>query len=419
MDKDYKEHSAQVLICVHPWLKYLYIFSAIIYLLMLTNCVKRVNERQEPENQEEEIIIKIDPLQVRAYEIASAMDEKLLASQVLVSGIEGKGKLSEAMRTLLLESPPGGVMLFRYNLDTDNDSIRALVAQTVNIIVEESGVPPFMAVDHEGRGVNRFLPGVADMPPAKVYRDLFNNPEYERKDVLKKIEEDCFNTAEKINNLGVNVNFAPVAETLHSHNMEFMESRSYGSDSVFTSDAANAFIRGMERAGVMCVVKHFPGSAGEDPHYSASVIDKDNDSLNELVSPFGRLIKQGARAIMIAHTLVPAKDDMIASLSPLVMERWLRQELGFTGIIISDDFSMAAAGGLNPEESAVRSIASGSDMVLVWPRDLSRTHKEIMLALEDGRLSSGRLIESVTRIIYEKLRMGLILESSNDANGRE
>jgi beta-N-acetylhexosaminidase len=90
------------------------------------------------------------------------------------------------------------------------------------------------------------------------------------------------------------------------------------------------------------------------------------------------------------------------------MGKWLRDELGFDGIIISDDFIMAAAGNTGPEEAAVLSVIAGSDMILVWPAHLTKTHNAFTAALKDGRLSRERLQDAAQRVIYEKLRMGLI-----------
>jgi beta-N-acetylhexosaminidase len=214
--------------------------------------------------------------------------------------------------------------------------------------------------------------------------------------------------------LGINLNLAPVAEYLNNENRDFLENRSYGSDPDFTAQAAAAFIVGMEQAGIRCVVKHFPGSAGPDPHRFPSVLTGDKAALAGLVSPIAALIRGGqARAIMVSHSAVPAWDSAIASLSPAVMGIWLRQELGFDGLIICDDFSMASAGGqasaeghgsLNPENAAVLSLAAGADMVLVWPPDLRRTHRAIMAALDDGRLPRERLRKAAERIIFEKVR---------------
>ncbi|MCL2720034.1 MAG: glycoside hydrolase family 3 protein [Treponema sp.] len=348
----------------------------------------------------------IDPLKERAAEIVSLMDERLLAAQVLISGVDGRETLPLNSIDLLTEIPAGGIMLFRYNLSVNNSTIRSFLAEISILISEKSGIKPFMAVDHEGGSVNRFSRDITTLPAAVSYWDIFL--EEGRETALEKIKNDSFKSAQDINILGINMNFAPVAEYLIDENRVFMASRSYGPDPLFTFQAALAFIQGMERAGIICVVKHFPGSAGTDPHYSASVLNWDKPALDKLVSPFSLLINNGARAIMAAHTLTPVIDSKIASLSSVVMKDWLRDELGFDGIIISDDFIMAAAGSQKPEDAAVSSIAAGSDMILVWPAHLRTTHQAILNALQDGTLSRERLADAVQRIVYEKLKMGLI-----------
>jgi len=390
-------------------MRFFYIF--IICLLFLPGCVRRkyvnqdknvVNEVKKENNTDE-----IHAKWIRAAEIAASLDDRLLASQVLISGIDGKKNLPSHMTALLKETPPGGIMLFKFNLDTDNDSIHALLAQTAALVKGESGIPPFMAVDHEGGTVNRFKQGVADLPNTSSYWDLMLSQG--RQAALQKIENDSLKAGVELFDFGINVNFAPVAEYLNDSNRVFLSRRSYGPDPIFTADATAAFVRGMGQAGILCVIKHFPGSAGTDPHYSTSVINGDKAELEKLVFPFKSLIdNRYAGAIMVAHTAVPAFDTKIASLSKIVMEDWLRGNIGFKGILIADDFSMAAAGGQKPEEAAVLSIAAGADMVLVWPKDLRRTRDAVISALNDGRLSRERMREAVGRIIYEKLNMGLM-----------
>jgi len=358
-----------------------------------------------------------------AARIAASLDDRLLVGQVLISGIDGRGELFSDMKALLAECPTGGVMFFRYNLNTGNDAIRSLLGEAKALIEGESGIAPFCAVDHEGGKVNRFPPGVATLPAALTYWEMAGREGWEA--AIRKVEEDSFNAGSEINGLGFNLNFAPVAEYLNAANSEFLESRSYGPDPVFAAEAAVSFVRGMGRAGILCVVKHFPSSAGVDPHRFPSVLDQDRESLDGLVSPFAALIRGGARAMMVSHTAVPAVDsENIASLSAKVMGEWLRHELGFEGIIISDDFLMAAAGGqaaasspaagtsrLSPEAAAIRSVAAGADMILVWPSNLRRTHRAFLTALEDGSLSRDRLREAASRVIFEKIRMGLIDEN--------
>jgi beta-N-acetylhexosaminidase len=374
------------------------------------NVAEKADEASAPESVEPKI--EINPDLTRAAVIASSFDNRLLAAQSLICGIDGKGKLPPHMKLLLSECPAGGVILFRYNLDTGNEEIRNLLEQTASLIRDESGLPPFIAVDHEGGSVNRFIPGTASLPSAISYWEAAGE---ERQQIIEKIETDSFNAGSEMNMLGVNLNIAPVAEYLTAENRDFLGSRSYGPDKIFTTKAAAAFICGMERAGVICVVKHFPGSAGPDPHFSPSVLKGNKSALEDLISPFVALIKGGARAVMVAHTSVPAMDGKIASLSNVIMENWLRGELGFKGIIICDDFSMAAAGGsakesFTTEEAAVMSIAAGADMVLVWPPDIRRTHRALVTALEDGRLPRERLLEAAGRVIYEKIKMRLVKE---------
>jgi beta-N-acetylhexosaminidase len=348
----------------------------------------------------------------RAGQLAAALDDRCLAAQVIITGIDGKGRLEPHMRTLLGECPAGGIMLFRYNLDTEDEAIQRLTAESAALIASENGqnIPPFVTVDHEGGSVNRFRSGLASLPPAGSYWELALTAGQDA--ALNQIEADSFGAGQAIKRLGCNLNLAPVAEFINDDNRIFLEDRSYGPDPVFAGIAAAAFIRGMEQAGVLCAVKHFPGNAGADPHRFPSVLRGDRVSLNELTAPFAMLIHNGqARALMIAHSAVPAWDSEIASLSSAIMGGWLRDELGFSGIIICDDFSMTAAGPgsrLKPEEAAVRALIAGADMVLVWPPDLRRTHRAIMAALDNGDLSRSRLQEAAQRIIFEKIRMELI-----------
>jgi beta-N-acetylhexosaminidase len=389
----------------------LLVFISILCLLLLPSCVRReaVNQNKNTVNSDknEDTIEIIDPLRLRAAEIASSFDDRLLVAQVLISGIEGKGKLSDNIAALLTEFPTGGIMLFRYNLDTDNDSIRALLSQTAALVTGGSGIPPFMAVDNEGGAVNRFRRGTADLDAASSYWEL--SLAQGRQAALEKLDTDSFRAGRDLKDLGINLNFAPVTEYLNDANRIFLQSRSYGPDPVFTADAASVFIRGMHDAGILCVIKHFPGSAGNDPHYSASVLGVDRAELDNMVYPFTFLTaRHRARAVMIAHSAVPAMDSKIASLSQVVMKDWLRDEIGFNGILIADDFSMAAAGEQSSEEAAILSVAAGADMALVWPKDLRRTHGAFVSALNDGRLSRERIREAAGRIIYEKLLLELM-----------
>ncbi|MDR2575591.1 MAG: glycoside hydrolase family 3 protein [Treponema sp.] len=394
-------------------------------LLLLFACSGKKDNTPEPTDEptETETAATIGPntdiiARERAALIASSLDDRQLCAQVIFTGIDGKGNLTRDMKILLSECPAGGIVLFRYNLNTDNSAIQKLIAESIALIAEGNTVelpaddevyvtiPPFVVVDHEGGKVNRFLPGAADLPDAYSYWEEAQSEG--RGSAILHILTDSFNAGKKLRELGINFNLAPVAEFLNEDNSEFLEGRSYGPDPAFTVNSARAFIMGMDLAGVTCAVKHFPGSAGADPHYFPGKLNGDKTALEELVFPFAALIKNNqTRAIMVSHSAVPAWDsENIASLSPAVMGEWLRQEFGFEGLIISDDFSMGAATGsgrTKPEDAAVQSLIAGADIVLVWPPDLRRTHRAIQAALADGRLSRQRLEESAERIIFLKL----------------
>jgi beta-N-acetylhexosaminidase len=201
---------------------------------------------------------------------------------------------------------------------------------------------------------------------------------------------------------------APVAEILNDDNRLFLEDRSFGSDGDFVTAAASAYIRGMERAGIACVAKHFPGNSGADPHSNTAVLSGSREELARAVRPFAGLIVSG---IMVSHVLVPAWDaGRIGSFSPALINDWLRGDLQFKGIVLADDFSMAAASSrMPPEEAAVLSLINGADMVMAWPANLRKVHGAILSALERGTLSRSRLEEAAARIIAEKIRLGILV----------
>ncbi|MDR3336539.1 MAG: glycoside hydrolase family 3 protein, partial [Treponema sp.] len=114
--------------------------------------------------------------------------------------------------------------------------------------------------------------------------------------------------------------------------------------------------------------------------------------------------------VMVSHVLVPAWDaERSASLSPRVIRDWLRGELGFNGLILADDFSMGAVSSAKSAgEASVEALIAGVDMVMTWPFNFTAVHRAILSSLRNGELSRERLREAAERIIYEKIRSGLI-----------
>jgi beta-N-acetylhexosaminidase len=365
----------------------------------------------------------VDAAREYAGRLARSLDDRTLAAQVILTGIDGKGVLGDTIKALLNRVPAGGIVLFRYNLSVEKNRVAPFLAEvsaaaSVRGTLPEGAVtiPPFIAADHEGGQVHRFGEGVSRLPAPAVYWDMAGTRGWDV--ALSSLESAARSSGRDLRSLGLTMNLAPVAETLTRENRAFLDSRSYGPNPVFVEKAAAAFIRGMEAGGISCVVKHFPGNTGADPHTGAVTLGADREELDRMIAPMAALIRSEIPAVMASHALVPARDPVrIASLSPVVIGTWLRGELGFTGIVLADDFSMgaAAAFALSPEAAAVDALKAGVDMVMAWPGNLTAIHAAILKALKEGRLDRKRLEEAAERILYEKMRRGVIKTEHGEA----
>lgn len=348
----------------------------------------------------------------RARKIVEAMDDRTAASQILLTGIDGASSLSPASAAALHEAPPGGVMLFKYNLGKGSDAAR-LLTTSVSAAIEGSlrdrgvsPVPPFVAVDHEGGRVHRFGDDATRLPAAAAFGAL-------GKDARAVCEEAAFLSGSELRSLGVNLNLAPVAELSDAESEQFLGDRAYGSDPETVSAAAGGFVAGMRRAGIACVVKHFPGNAAADPHKSLPTINADKKRLDELLRPFALVFSgDDPAAVMVSHAIVSALDpDSPASLSRAVIEEELRKRLGFDGMVVSDDLRMGAiaATGRKPPQAAVEAVAAGVDLVMTWTGDLVAVRDALVGAVADGSLSRARLDQAATRVIAAKIRYGVFV----------
>jgi beta-N-acetylhexosaminidase len=347
----------------------------------------------------------MEELRKKAIDIVADMNDKALTGQVIIAGLDGKERLGGTMRQLLMENPPGAIMLFSYNLDTDKETARSLLADCSRVVAEVS-VVPFIAVDHEGGDIQRFGLYVRKLPSAASFK--FRVLAVGQKQALEEIEYQSFLSGSEIRDIGITMNFAPVAEILTTKNAVFLGDRSFGTDGDFVEKAAVAFIRGMSRAGVACVAKHFPGNAAADPHIAKPVLDIDAQSIDMMVKPFGGLVRDvNPPAIMVSHVVVSVWDkDHNASLSPTAIMQL--RELGFEGIAIADDFSMNAVSSIRAEDAAVQALNAGIDMVMAWPRNLADTRRAIERALKDGVIKRERLVQAATRIITQKIRNSML-----------
>ena len=260
----------------------------------------------------------------QAAVLAASLDDNALAAQIILTGIDGKAALSPFMSSLLERIPAGGIMFFKYNLDSPKADVKKLLSGASAAVTARTGIPPFMAVDHEGGLVHRFGPGVERMPSALSFWRIAQREGWSA--AIAGAETTYRRSAAEISELGINMVLGPVAEILDDDNRRFLETRSYGPDPYFTQAAAAAYIRSMEANGIASAVKHFPGNTAADPHSSLSSINAGKAALNRMVKPFAGLIRDlEPPLLMLSHVMVPALDSQRnASLSRSVIENWLR-----------------------------------------------------------------------------------------------
>lgn len=298
---------------------------------------------------------------------------------------------------------------------------------------------PIFNVDYEGGWVSRRVTGATNLgdamelgaisDPAKRYQLA-----YERGQMM----------GSDLYNLGITLNLAPVADT-YLLDGSFLESRCFGSDPQAVADITAGTIAGFHQSGVACVVKHFPGhgSTTGDSHASGLnvgipagtpnlvVAGSKDELINGPLLPFQTAINAGVDGILVGHIAVPALDGTIiertddqgvvhkyytpASLSQPIITGLLRGEMGFNGVVMSDELGMGALGFLPLGERAVSFIQAGGDLICLKDGDPAEAQTAILQAVKDGRISQDRLDQSVRRILTLRQNHGQATQPSDPA----
>lgn len=220
-------------------------------------------------------------------------------------------------------------------------------------------------------------------------------------------------TGEETRAIGVHVNFAPVVDVNNNPRNPVINTRSFGEDPELVGRLASAFIRGMQSAGVIATLKHFPGHGDTevDSHLGLPVIRHPRERLDKIeLPPFRAGIAAGAEAIMTGHIEMPALDPTPSTpttLSAPIVGGLLRKELGFGGLIYTDSMGMAGVTAMYaPGEAAVRAVQAGNDVILHSPDDAA-AHRGIVEAVKAGKIADSQIAASVERILRAKARLGL------------
>ena len=237
---------------------------------------------------------------------------------------------------------------------------------------------------------------------------------------LRLVREEARITAVESRALGVQVNFAPVADVNNNARNPVINIRSYGENPDRVAALVGAYVAGARDGKMIATIKHFPGHGDTDvdSHLGLPVITFDRARLKAVeLLPFRRGVEQGAEAVMAAHIVLPALDpapSTPATFSRPILHDLLRTEMGFGGLVYTDSMSMDAVAKMAaPDEGAVRALLAGADQVLHSPDPIA-AFTGIKAALASGRLRQTQIDESVERVLRAKASVGLHLQRTID-----
>jgi beta-N-acetylhexosaminidase len=289
----------------------------------------------------------------------------------------------------------GGVILFGYNMKSEAQT-RALTASLQKLSMRtEPSIPLFIAVDQEGGKISH-APWVTPQPAAARVGTRGDPAE------ARAIAEEM---GRELLRAGVNTDLAPVVDTGFG---AAIGTRSFGDNPQLVAEMGAAAVKGFEDAGVVCAAKHFPnhGAATSDSHVSLPAVNHDLATLRSHdLPPFKAVIEAGVPMVMVGHLLFPALDpERPASLSPEAVSM-LRGELGFGGVIITDDLAMAGASGDGPPaRAAVEAVEAGADLLIISspPQQQADAYDAVVAAVKSGEIPRGQIEASVERILKVK-----------------
>ncbi len=328
--------------------------------------------------------------------------------QLLVGGFDGL-TVDDAFADLVRSGRVGGAILFARNLgkvERADGGTAWDAEQTASLLRDLAELPAphalSFSVDQEGGRVQRLRDPFPELPPM---REVGNN---NRKTLALGAGALL---AEMLSVVGFHQDYAPVLDVDSNPDNPIIGDRAFSSDPSAVARLGCAFIEGLQSGGIAACGKHFPGhgDTNVDSHLALPRLDHDHARLRavELV-PFRAAARVDVAAIMTAHILFPALDpDHPATLSERVLVPLLREEIGYRGVIVSDDLEMKAiADHYGVEDAAVRAIRAGCDQLLICskPDWIARAHEALVKAVEGGTLEASRVEEAAGRVAAFKAK---------------
>lgn len=416
------------------WNKICALFLTLVIVMNISGCttflggdgtnIKRYETSSESSRsegaEEEEVVMEWEDAVELAADYMRNMTLEEKVGQIFVVNLEQldtrKGsyyefrKCTKTMVKNIQKYHVGGVILFSRNI-AKREQTMAMTSGLKNA----DKIPLFITVDEEGGRVARITSnkkmGTTAFPSAEEIGKT-KDDQYTY-DMGKKIGSE-------IKELGFNVDFAPVADVKTSELNQEIGDRSFGGDPDKVSEYVSAFVQGLNKVNISATLKHFPGqgSSEGDTHKGSVDIDSSIAKLRKTdFVPFEAGIAAGADFVMVSHISVSkvTESSTPASMSNLIIQTILRDELGFEKIIITDALDMTSiTEHYTSAEAAYNAFQAGADIILM-PQNLEEAYAEILYKIKDGTLSQKRLNDSVLRILAVKFQRGIISKESVSA----
>jgi beta-N-acetylhexosaminidase len=323
--------------------------------------------------------------QAKVDDLVAAMTLRQRVARMFIFPLSGPTLTGEE-DVWLADLQPGGVILVERNFGTP-DEVHAL---TSAIHATVPALPPLISLDQEGGVVTRLWDDPA--PDAPTLATLS----------LEEISSYAQQRAALLASYGFDLNFAPVADVAFTPD-SFMAGRTFGADPELVAERVVAYLDGVMGTLVLHCIKHFPGHGrvSVDSHQALPVLDVDPDTWAAADAlPFAAAIRDGVPMVMLGHLAVPMWDDLPASLSPTAVAV-LRENLGFSGVIVTDDLFMGALNAWEPLEIIDMAITAGVDLLLYvdLPDAPDALVDYVVSRVVNGAISEERITESARRVI--------------------
>lgn len=358
------------------------------------------DEVKTPEKTPEELLKE----EVEALTLEEKTAQIFMVTPEQLTGVGVAVAAGDVTRQAVDDYPVGGIIYFRQNLQSP-EQVEEMLSNVQSYTRERIGVPMLLAIDEEGGQVTR-ISGTQgfDVPEFPYMSEVAKGGD------PQKVREIGEQIGAYLKEYGFNMDFAPDADVLINPQNQVVRYRSFGADPELVSAMALAQFEGLKSQGIVGTYKHFPGHGGTtaDTHEGYGYIETTIEELREReMVPFRDGIDAGVQVIMAGHISCPniTGDTRPATLSPMLLQQILREEMGFEGMVITDAMNMGAiTQQYSSGQAAVEAVKAGVDMILM-PEDFKAAYQGILDAVKSGELTEERLTESVCRIW--KVKKGL------------